>query len=72
MAEIELKPNPGPPHPIRWLAFIGWLVLPILATWLIVAATALFVLWWGLIWFAFALVYMIVYFRWSRHRYPKD
>lgn len=72
MAEIRLKPNPGPPHAIRWLAFIGWLVLPILATWLVVAMTAMIVLWWGVVWFCFALVYMIVYFRWSRRRYPKE
>ena len=72
MAEIELKPNPGPPPSIRSLAFVGWLVLPILATWAVVAATALFVVWWGVVWFGFALVYMIVYFRWSRRRYPKE
>jgi len=30
------------------------------------------VLWWGVVWFFFALVYMIVYFRWSRRRYPKE
>lgn len=72
MAEIRLKPNPGPPHPVRWLAFLGWLVIPILATWLIVAMTAMIVLWWGVVWFGFALVYMIVYFRWSRRRYPKE
>lgn len=71
MIVIERKPNVGPPHTIRWLAFIGWLVLPIVATWLLVLATALFVLWWGVIWFVFALVYMIAYFRWSRRRYPK-
>lgn len=72
MAEIRLKPNPGPPHPIRWLAFLGWLVMPILATWLVVAMTAMIVLWWGVVWFCFALIYMIVYFRWSRRRYPKE
>ncbi len=71
MIVIERKPNPGPPHAIRWLAFIGWLALPILATWLVVLATALFVLWWGVVWFVFALVYMIAYFRWARRRYPK-
>jgi len=71
MIVIERKPNPGPPHVIRWLAFIGWLVLPILATWLIVLATALIVLWWGVLWFVFALLYMIVYFRWSRRRFPR-
>lgn len=72
MAELERKPNPGPPHPIRWLAFVGWLALPIVVTWAVVAVTALYVLWWGLVWFVFALTYMIVYFRWSRRRYPKD
>lgn len=72
MTDIKLKPNPGPPHPIRWLAFIGWLVVPIIATWLIVAMTAMIVLWWGVVWFCFALVYMIAYFRWSRKRYPKE
>ena len=71
MAETQGNPNPGPPHPIRWLAFFGWLVVPVLATWAIVAATALFILWWGVIWFFFALAYMIVYFRWSRRRFPK-
>lgn len=71
MIEIESKENVGPPHAIRWLAFIGWLALPILATWLVVLATAMIVLWWGVIWFCFALVYMVVYFRWSRRRYPK-
>ena len=71
MIEIERKENVGLPHAIRWLAFIGWLALPIVATWLVVMATALIVLWWGVIWFCFALVYMIVYFRWSRRRYPK-
>lgn len=72
MVEIERKPNPGPSHPVRWLAFIGWLVLPVAATWAVVAATALVVLWWGVIWFVFALVYTIVYFRWSRRNYPKE
>ena len=71
MIEIERKPNPGPPFPIRWLAFIGWLSLPVLITWGIVIVTGLIVLWWGLIWMGFALVYMIVYFRWSRRRFPK-
>jgi hypothetical protein len=71
MIEIERKENVGPPHAIRWLAFIGWLVLPILATWGVVEMTSLIVLWWGMVWFGFALVYLIVYFRWSRKTYPK-
>lgn len=69
--EIKLTPNHGPPHSVRWLAFIGWLVLPVLLTWAVVALSALFVLWWGVVWFGFALVYMIVYFRWAKRRYPK-
>lgn len=72
MDEIKQTVNVGPPHSIRWLAFLGWLILPVLLTWLIVAATALIVLWWGVIWSVFALVYMIAYFRWSRRRYPKS
>lgn len=71
MIEIERKPNPGPPHAIRWLAFISWLVLPILATWGIVRLSEVPVLWWGPIWMGFALIFMIVYFRWSRKNYPK-
>lgn len=71
MDEIKQTENVGPPHPIRWLAFLGWLILPVLLTWLIVAATAMIVLWWGVIWSFFALVYMIAYFRWSKRRYPK-
>jgi len=71
MIEIVTKENVGPPHPIRWLAFIGWLILPILATWGVVAMTELFIVWWGVVWFVFALIYMIVYFRWSRKNYPK-
>lgn len=71
MIEIERKPNPGPPFWIRWVAFIGWFALPIAATWGVVQLTAWDVLWWGLVWMAFALIYMIVYFRWSRRRYPK-
>ena len=43
MIEIERKENVGPPHAIRWLAFIGWLVLPILATWGVVEMTSLIV-----------------------------
>ena len=72
MIEIDRKPNPGPPHWMRWLAFIGWLLLPIVATWVIVLLSALTVLWWGLVWMGFALVYMIVYFRWARRMYPRD
>lgn len=72
MIEIERKPNPGPPYWLRWLAFIGWIAVPIGLTWIIVAVTTLWVLWWGLVWMAFSLIYMILYFRWSRRRYPKD
>lgn len=69
--EIKQTPNVGPPFWIRWTSFIGWLVLPILATWGVVALTELFVVWWGVVWFVFALVYTIVYFRWARRRFPK-
>ena len=60
------------PTGLRWLAFIGWLILPIILTWGVVAATKLAVLWWGFVWTGFAIVYMIVYFRWVRRRYPAD
>ncbi len=60
------------PSHIRWLAFIGWLTLPILATWGVVEMTGLFVLWWGVVWTGFALVYMIGYFRWVRRKYPPE
>lgn len=69
--DIKLTPNLGPPHAVRRLAFLGWLVLPVVATWLVVAATALWVLWWGVVWCGFALLYMVLYFRWARRRYPK-
>jgi len=69
--EVPRKPNPGPPFVIRWFAFLGWLGLPIAATALVVMATHIQVLWWGPTWFAFALAYMIFYFRWSRKKYPK-
>jgi hypothetical protein len=45
--------------------------LPILATWAVVLLLGLIVLWWGVVWFCFALIYTIVYFRWARRRYPK-
>lgn len=67
----EPRPPGGPPQSVRWLAFIGWLLVPILLTALVVELTALFVLWWGLIWFAFALIYTIGYFRWAKRKYPK-
>ncbi len=64
--------KPGPPMPIRWLAFLGWLTLPILATAAVARLTELAVLWWGPVWFGFALAYTIVYFRWARRRFPKE
>ena len=69
--EIKQTPNTGPPFWIRWVSFIGWLVLPILATWAVVLVMGLIVLWWGVVWFCFALLYTIAYFRWARRRYPK-
>ena len=61
----------GPPQIIRVLAFFGWLVLPIALTALVVNLTGLIVLWWGLVWFAFSLAYIIGYFRWAKKKYPK-
>ena len=69
--EIKQTPNIGPPFWIRWVSFIGWLILQILATWAVVLLLGLIVLWWGVVWFCFALIYTIVYFRWARRRYPK-
>ena len=61
----------GPPQYVRWLGFIGWLVVPVLLTAAIVELTTLFVLWWGVVWFAFALMYIILYFRWAKKKYSK-
>ena len=72
MYEPQPRPPGGPPQTVRWLAFAGWLVLPILVTWAVVIATDLSVLWWGVVWFAAALVYSIGYFRWAKRRFPKQ
>ena len=54
--EIKQTPNTGPPF---WI------------TWAVVLVMGLIVLWWGVVWFCFALLYTIAYFRWARRRYPK-
>ncbi len=64
-------PRPGPPQWIRVLGFLGWLVLPIAATWWVVAFSDLWVLWWGPVWFGIAVVYTVLYFRWIKKRWPK-
>ena len=57
--------------PLRWLAFLGWLAVPIIGAGLVARMFDLQVLWWGPVWCALALAYMILYFRWVRRRYPK-
>lgn len=60
----------APPVPagIKWAAFLGWLVLPVLAAWATTAALGTGLLWSGPIWVGYAILYMAVYFSWVRRR----
>lgn len=64
------KRRDAPPVPqgIKWLAFVGWLVLPVLAAWATAATFDLAILWTGPIWFGYAAAYMAGYFGWVRRR----
>ncbi len=56
------------PQAIKWLAFAGWVVLPVVLTWAAHAFAGLPFLWTGPVWTVLAAVYMAVYFRWVKRR----
>ena len=58
----------------RQLAFAGWLLLPLTLSWLLATLFSLNILWWGPTWFTFAMLYMVLYFRWvaSKKIKPRD
>ncbi len=58
----------GIPQSIKWLAFAGWLIVPVAVVWAAYAFLALPFLWTGPAWMALALTYMVLYFRWVRRR----
>lgn len=59
---------PPVPAAVKWEAFVGWLVLPVLAAWATVAVFDAGFLWSGPIWFGYAVAYMAAYFGWVRRR----
>ena len=62
----------GVPGSVRWLAFAGWLVVPVAAAWAAYALGGLPFLWTGPLWLALAVLYMALYFRWVRRRGGPD
>jgi len=58
----------GIPQQVKWLAFAGWLILPVAVAWTAYAFLGLPFLWTGPVWMALALAYMVFYFRWVRRR----
>lgn len=59
---------PPVPTGIKWAAFLGWLIAPVVAAWATAAAFDIGVLWTGPVWFGYAVVYMAVYFSWVSRR----
>ena len=56
------------PQKIKWLAFTGWVILPVVLTWAAHAFAGLPFLWTGPAWMLLAILYMAVYFRWVKRR----